>query len=199
LIPIAYDYLLIQQTILYYYKLQRKILRGTAFIMKFSIVNAMLALGAINGAIASYTGKMTYYNPSVGTGACGWNNADSELVVAISGNLWTASNPNNDPLCGQQIGITYGSKTVYAEVVDKCPSTECDSTHIDVSPAVFTQFADESIGVVDVTWSFTQCSCYPNCGCTGGNACYCKFGVSVHAPCYPNCGCSGGATAMCSR
>lgn len=166
--------------------------------MQFTATSIFLGLAAV--VAASNTGKMTYYNPSVGTGACGWNNADTDYVLAISGDLWTASNPNNDPLCGQQVAITYGGTTVYAEVVDKCPSTECDSTHIDVSPAVFTEFAAESVGTLQVTWDWVKCDCYPSCGCTGGDWCYCQYDLTAgDAPCAPNCGCTGGAYATCGK
>ena len=43
-------------------------------------------------------------------------------------------------------------KTASATVVDKCP--ECASGSIDVSPAVFTQLADLSVGRIQVSWDW---------------------------------------------
>ncbi|KAH8881798.1 hypothetical protein GQ53DRAFT_589145, partial [Thozetella sp. PMI_491] len=90
-----------------------------------------------------------------GTGACGWLNSDSELVIAAPAGLWTASNPNNDRLCGMQVQISYGGKTVSAKVVDKCPASSCTVNDIDASPALFQQFADLGVGVLQVNWDFT--------------------------------------------
>ncbi|KAH8669082.1 RlpA-like double-psi beta-barrel-protein domain-containing protein-containing protein [Xylariales sp. PMI_506] len=164
--------------------------------MKFSVSNALMTIASA-GLASATTGRMTYFD--LGLGACGWTNTDSQLAIAAPAGLWTAANPNNDPLCGMQVAITYGGKTVYAEVVDKCPTSSCTVNDIDVSPAVFEQFAAETIGVLEVDWEFVNCPCYPNCGCTGGDACYCNYAFAADAPCAPNCGCLNGAVAVCSK
>ncbi|KAK9419196.1 hypothetical protein SUNI508_01173 [Seiridium unicorne] len=89
--------------------------------MKFPAVLALLS------PALAFTGRMTYYTP--GLGACGQNNSPSDFIVAIGAARWTASNPNNDPLCQKSIRISYGGKTVTAKVVDKCPG--CGANDID--------------------------------------------------------------------
>ncbi|KAK9790453.1 hypothetical protein AB5N19_03889 [Seiridium cardinale] len=112
--------------------------------MKFPAVLALLS------PALAFTGRMTYYTP--GLGACGQNNSPSDFIVAIGASRWTASNPNNDPLCQNSIRISHGGKTVTAKVVDKCPG--CGANDIDVSPAVFQQFASLDTGVLTVDWNF---------------------------------------------
>lgn len=93
----------------------------------------------------SSCGSSTYYNPSVGTGACGWENADSEFVVALPYDYFNNS-------CGQSITITAAGRSVTAKIVDLCPS--CEEGHVDMSPALFEQFAGLPQGRVDTCWSY---------------------------------------------
>ncbi|CAE7109535.1 unnamed protein product [Rhizoctonia solani] len=91
------------------------------------------------------SGKGTWYNPSVGTGACGWRNKDSELVVALG-----PSKYNKVKKCGQSITVKSGGKSVKVKVVDLCPS--CGGGSLDLSPAAFKKLAPLSKGVIQVTW-----------------------------------------------
>lgn len=113
--------------------------------MQFSIPTL---LGLASSAMAT-TGRMTYYDP--GLGACGIFSTAGEAIVALGHDLWTAANPNNDPLCGKTITINYGGQTATARVVDKCMS--CTANDIDVSPTVFQHFAELATGVVTVEWN----------------------------------------------
>jgi hypothetical protein len=72
-------------------------------------------------------------NVEEGTGACGWNNRNSEHVMAIGG----AKNA-----CGKTATVTYQGKSVKVKVVDECPV--CGSSSIDLSPSAFEQLADKS-------------------------------------------------------
>jgi chitodextrinase len=104
------------------------------------------------------SGSMTYYN-DIGTDACGGQiNPTTQALVAVSHVWWTAANPNNDPLCnGVSVQLTYNGQTITLPVVDACAS--CDATHIDVSQAVFQQFAPLSVGLLTgVTWQFVSSS-----------------------------------------
>ncbi|KAG9099023.1 hypothetical protein FS749_002311 [Ceratobasidium sp. UAMH 11750] len=65
-------------------------------------------------ARAGYKGRMTYYNPSVGTGACGWKNKDSEMVLALSKSHYKGK-------CGKSVTVKYNGKSVKCKVVDLCP------------------------------------------------------------------------------
>ncbi|CAE6477881.1 unnamed protein product [Rhizoctonia solani] len=91
------------------------------------------------------SGKGTWYNPSVGTGACGWRNKDSELVVALG-----PSKFKKVKKCGQSITVKSGGKSVNVKVVDLCPS--CGGGSVDLSPAAFKKLAPLSKGVIQVNW-----------------------------------------------
>jgi hypothetical protein len=77
----------------------------------------------------TYSGSMTYYD--VGLGACGYNNNDGQMVVAMPYGVFDPStpngNPNNNALCGQTISIGYNGKWVGAEIVDRCKSPSIDA------------------------------------------------------------------------
>lgn len=56
--------------------------------------------------------ELTWYNDA-GFGACGTQiDASSETLAAISHTQWTTANPNNDPLCGKCVSVTYEGKTL---------------------------------------------------------------------------------------
>lgn len=112
----------------------------------------LLATVAATSAVA-YTGDMTYFNQ--GLGSCGQVKTDSDAVVALSAaDYGEWANPNEATVCGKWITITANGKTARAQVWDKCPGGECVSGGIDVSPSVFTQIADLSVGRLTVTWQF---------------------------------------------
>ncbi|KAK1817580.1 hypothetical protein LTR12_007993 [Friedmanniomyces endolithicus] len=101
---------------------------------------------------ATYTGDITHYD--VGEGSCGWTNSDSEAVVAIPHAMMNnGANPNNNPLCGQMITISYAGATTQAKIVDTCGG--CDGAAIDLSPTLFTTVAPSGDGRVHgVEWWF---------------------------------------------
>ncbi|KAI1142001.1 RlpA-like double-psi beta-barrel-protein domain-containing protein-containing protein [Hypoxylon sp. FL0543] len=108
----------------------------------YAVAKVFLALGALVAPSIAYSGDMTYYTP--GLGACGITNSESDAVVAMS--------PAQYGHCGQSIKISYNGKTATAKVVDKCPG--CAGNSIDVSPTIFQQLADLSLGRVQVTWEW---------------------------------------------
>ena len=72
---------------------------------------ASLALVASAFVLVVYADEFTYYTDA-GYGACGTQiNAATQLLAAVSHTLWTASNPNNDPLCKKCVQVTYKGKT----------------------------------------------------------------------------------------
>ncbi|CAH0018770.1 unnamed protein product [Clonostachys rhizophaga] len=114
----------------------------------------LLATVAATSAVA-YTGDMTYFNQ--GLGSCGQVKTDADAVVALSAaDYGEWANPNQATVCGKWIKITANGKTVRAQVWDKCPGGECVSGGIDVSPSVFTQIADLSVGRLTVSWEFEE-------------------------------------------
>src|SRR5690606_22190724 len=52
------------------------------------------------GGAGTYKGEVTYYNPGVGLGSCGFHSADSSFTVAVSATLLAKydvdSNPNHN-------------------------------------------------------------------------------------------------------
>ncbi|CCO33864.1 hypothetical protein RSOLAG1IB_07295 [Rhizoctonia solani AG-1 IB] len=104
-----------------------------------------------------HNGWATYYNPSVGLGACGWANGDGELVAAVGTALYQDTmidgNPNHNPICGKTATVTYAGKSIQVKVVDRCYA--CGYNDIDLSPAAFQQFAALAVGKLQgVSWRF---------------------------------------------
>ncbi|KAG9104852.1 hypothetical protein FRC06_008082 [Ceratobasidium sp. 370] len=84
-------------------------------------------------------------NVEAGRGACGWNNNNSEHVVAIGGVTKST--------CGKTATVTYKHKTVRVKVVDECPV--CGPNNIDLSPSAFEQLAPKSEGKLNgVVWNY---------------------------------------------
>ncbi|EJC98557.1 uncharacterized protein FOMMEDRAFT_31615 [Fomitiporia mediterranea MF3/22] len=89
--------------------------------------------------------RITYFNAS--TGACGQNNTDADLVVALS-----QAQFGNGEHCNQTIVATFSGKTATATVKDKCMG--CGANDIDLTPSVFAQLAPLPSGTVTGSWSF---------------------------------------------
>lgn len=103
-------------------------------------------------------GDGTFYTP--GLGACGFTNNESELVAAVPFGLWdavpgyTGGNPNNNPICGKFIKVSYQGKSVRCKVVDECMGCNI-KTSVDMSPAAFNQIADPSVGRIhNIQWTW---------------------------------------------
>ncbi|KAF1801742.1 hypothetical protein V8B55DRAFT_1473620 [Mucor lusitanicus] len=98
-----------------------------------------------------YSGDATYYN--TGLGSCGWESAESEMIVALNHvQMKNGANSNNNALCGRRITATGPKGSVTVKVVDTCPG--CASGDLDLSPAAFAKIADMDAGRVPVTWSW---------------------------------------------
>ncbi|KAJ6582289.1 RlpA-like double-psi beta-barrel-protein domain-containing protein-containing protein, partial [Mycena capillaripes] len=98
----------------------------------------------------TYNGaRWTFY--STGLGACGGTNSDSDFIVALNQDTFGTAYPSK--YCYKQITMTYNGKTTTATIVDSCPG--CPSSGgLDLSPGLFSFFADESVGVIYGDWSF---------------------------------------------
>lgn len=114
--------------------------------------------------------RATFYSPSVGIGACGWQNTDEELVVALNAPQYAL---NADHNCGQSVRITNeqvsfalsiviflaadirqnGNQEI-AKVVDLCPG--CNDGDLDMSPALFGALNNNDFdqGVFPISWNF---------------------------------------------
>jgi hypothetical protein len=102
------------------------------------------------------TGQGTWY--STGLGACGITNNDNQHICALSHLLYdtypgyTGGNPNNNPLCGRQITVHYGGKSVDLTVTDRCAA--CLITDVDMSPSGFSSIADPGLGRIPIEWEW---------------------------------------------
>ncbi|GMF03234.1 unnamed protein product [Ambrosiozyma monospora] len=100
-----------------------------------------------------YSGKATYYN--TGLGACGITSNDSEMVVALSHDLYDTNknSDNTSPFCGRQITLTWDGKSATVTVVDR--GTFDGATNLDLSPAAFQVFAPLDQGVLQgISWNW---------------------------------------------
>lgn len=116
------------------------------------------------GSTETYTGQITYYDTAGGTGACGTTLSDSMAIAAVSTTLYDSytqgGNPNNNPLCGQKIQITYtdeasqATATATVAVADRCAA--CAPTDLDLTPTIFQQLVPEGLGVgrTSASWKF---------------------------------------------
>ncbi|KAI9593431.1 RlpA-like double-psi beta-barrel-protein domain-containing protein-containing protein, partial [Syncephalis fuscata] len=95
-------------------------------------------------------GKATFYNPGIGTGACGKTHGDNEHVVAIPRSFFTSANPNLDPMCNACARVKGPKGSIIVKVVDICPT--CPGNTIDLSPAAFSQIGIQDEGRISVSW-----------------------------------------------
>ncbi|KAG8694757.1 hypothetical protein FRC09_009617 [Ceratobasidium sp. 395] len=112
---------------------------------------------AVRAPYDVHNGWATYYNPSAGTGACGWNNRDDEWVAAVGTSLFQEmmvdGNPNHSQACGKTANFIWNGKTIKVGIVDRCYA--CGYNDIDLSPAAFQQFSGLGTGKLNgASWKF---------------------------------------------
>lgn len=98
----------------------------------------------------AFTGTGTFFY--VGLGACGQWSQDSDSMVALNSAQYGGGYPG--PQCFKSITIQANGKTQVATIMDECPT--CGYGSLDLSPSLFRGFADESAGVVSITWWFND-------------------------------------------
>jgi len=112
-----------------------------------------------------FSGWGTWFD--VGLSACGTYDTPGMPMVAVSAELfdqwpgYDGTNPNNNPICGLHLDITWGGKTLTVEVTDRCPG--CAVRSLDMSKGAFEHFAPLSVGLLgmdsytgNITWSWTS-------------------------------------------
>ncbi|RKP10146.1 RlpA-like double-psi beta-barrel-protein domain-containing protein-containing protein [Thamnocephalis sphaerospora] len=118
---------------------------------------AILSLQGADAATKSLMrrGQGTYYYMNGIPTACGEMHTDDELYAAVAYEWFTASNPNQDPIC-KKCALVRGPKgRVKVVVNDKCPTCTRDS--IDLTPAAFDRIANRGDGRIQISWTFTAC------------------------------------------
>ncbi|KAI8954370.1 RlpA-like double-psi beta-barrel-protein domain-containing protein-containing protein [Xylaria longipes] len=111
----------------------------------YAKATVLAAIAAFTTSVVAVTGDMTFFNP--GLGACGGTDNDGSAVVALN-----TADYANGANCGRWITIQGNGRQTAARVVDLCPG--CGTHGIDVSPAIFDDIADLSVGRISVTWFF---------------------------------------------
>lgn len=112
-----------------------------------------------------FSGWGTWFDD--GLGACGWTNSAADPIVAVSAQLfdnwptWNGLNPNENPICGHHIEISWGGKSLVVEVADRCPG--CDVRSLDMSVGTFEHFATLGVGLLgkdsytgNISWSWVE-------------------------------------------
>lgn len=102
-----------------------------------------------------FSGDGTYFTP--GLNYCYGTTSDSEdMIVAASATLFSKwGGGTESSLCNKKVKITSGGKTVEAKITDECPADECTEGSLDMSPAVFKELAELSVGrLTDLKWAF---------------------------------------------
>jgi len=126
---------------------------ATTFISLLTLTSTVLALPVpeVHQNEKRYSGvRMTYYDTSVGLGACGNLNQNSAWTVALNQAQFGNSYPS--PECGKTITISVGGKTAQAVIQDSCPG--CPYGGLDLSPGLFQHFADLGAGVLSGDWDY---------------------------------------------
>ncbi|CAO1619002.1 unnamed protein product [Sympodiomycopsis kandeliae] len=119
---------------------------------KFVALASALVAGVAAAPVSKrMTGQSTFYDPSTGTGACGWNNNKNEHVVAVTPSMYAGGSN-----CGKHISIT-NKKTgtvQSAMIADECPTCSGEQD-LDMSPGLFKSLGGtENEGVFPISWHF---------------------------------------------
>ncbi|KKY21734.1 putative extracellular cellulase allergen asp f7 [Phaeomoniella chlamydospora] len=100
------------------------------------------------------SGEATYYGGNVSGGTCSFSTYT--LPSGIYGTALSDSNWENSANCGACISVTGPSgNSITAMIVDQCSG--CGTNHLDLFSDAFSALADQSLGVIDVTWQIVQC------------------------------------------
>lgn len=92
------------------------------------------------------SGQFTYY--AVGMGACGRQNSEGEMVVALNTPSWDGGSH-----CFETVTITINGITIPAQVVDRCEG--CGPEDLDFSAGLFHAFGGtDAQGVMYGSWFF---------------------------------------------
>ncbi|KAG0075805.1 hypothetical protein BGZ93_002364 [Podila epicladia] len=99
----------------------------------------------------SYKGRGTWFSDT--TGSCDIKFDQSDMIVALNQDQMGEINGSGSK-CGQKVRVSYGGKSQVLTIVDTCPFKYCNSGDLDLSQAAFKNFADMSVGEIQLEWSF---------------------------------------------
>ncbi|KAH8755936.1 RlpA-like double-psi beta-barrel-protein domain-containing protein-containing protein [Hyaloscypha finlandica] len=112
-----------------------------------------------NASSSVYSGLGTWYGGTCGESGCWQKGAcafvDYVLPATIDGSTCVAEEIwNNGYHCGACVEIMYNGKKKIAMVTNK---TGGNATHLDMTPDMFSQIADKSLGGINIKWDFVPC------------------------------------------
>ncbi|KAI7870614.1 hypothetical protein BDF14DRAFT_1720762 [Spinellus fusiger] len=99
-----------------------------------------------------YRGYGTFFHPaSEGgpVGSCGPYEDDDSQIIALNLDQYGGENSKSE-WCFKKLLITYHDKSTVATITDACPG--CSYNSLDLTPAVFAELEDFSVGVIDIAW-----------------------------------------------
>ncbi|KAJ7353345.1 hypothetical protein DFH08DRAFT_63070 [Mycena albidolilacea] len=109
-----------------------------------------LVIGDKGGEQSTDQGDQQTTNNRGTRGACGDVSVDTDFIVALDQRFFGTSYPS--PYCNRKITMLYGGKTTTATIKDSCLG--CAVGGLDLSPGLFSFFADLGEGTIYGTWSF---------------------------------------------
>ncbi|OZJ02961.1 hypothetical protein BZG36_04621 [Bifiguratus adelaidae] len=113
-----------------------------------------IVYGTPGDFVTSGTGDATYYDPSIGVGACGWTAGANDMVCALNVvDFGAYANPSQSPACGACLNVTGPLGSVQVTIIDKCPV--CQKGDVDLTEAAFSKISPVAAGRVHVQW--TRC------------------------------------------
>ncbi|KAH8596821.1 hypothetical protein B0O99DRAFT_685301 [Bisporella sp. PMI_857] len=93
------------------------------------------ATAEVPEAAQGFSAKITWYDPDVGLGSCGWQGHSYDHIVSLPFGVMGASQSNGNPNCGRQIIINANGRSIQVTAWDKCWG--CKGTDIDISRSVW--------------------------------------------------------------
>ncbi|KAH9812052.1 Non-catalytic module family EXPN [Melampsora americana] len=96
-----------------------------------------------------YAGRATWFDTSVGLGACGQQSSNSEHIVALN-----SAQYHSGSHCYSKIKIhnMKSGATIEASIMDECPT--CGWGDLDLTPDTFKAIANLDDGIAHIRWSF---------------------------------------------
>lgn len=117
---------------------------------------AALPVSANPNAVAkrSLSGEATFYGGNTSGGQCSFTGYT--LPSGVYGTALSDSNWNGAGNCGGCVSVKGpNGKSITAMITDQCPG--CGTNHLDLYEDAFTQLAQKSAGIIDVTWDYVAC------------------------------------------
>ncbi|KAF9295630.1 hypothetical protein BGZ74_010714 [Mortierella antarctica] len=110
-----------------------------------------VSLSKRGSSSGTYKGRGTWFSDT--TGSCDIKFNQSDMIVALNQDQMGEINGSGSK-CGQKVRVSYGGKSQVLTIVDTCPFKYCNSGDLDLSQAAFKNFADMSVGQIQLEWSF---------------------------------------------